>query len=176
MVFSNHGQSRRRLVVLSCPGLGRLLGLGSGGKRRVYALAAGDRVSPLRASARAPSHAQGLDPLANHNRLQPDHLRHFFNSLWNSFFHPCLFLRTGGRCLSGFSLLGSAVFIRFARLSLRPTQRTAGTRFDGEPRVGISLEQHRSGLRVVHYFSRHDLPVTLGSGGRRPGECRRPLF
>src|SRR5438128_12054298 len=123
MVFSNHEQSRQHLVVLSCPGLERLLGLGSNGKRRVYALAASDRVSPLRASARAPSHAQGLEPLANHNRLQPDHLRHFFNSLWNSFFHPCPFLRTDGQCLSGFSLLGSAVVIRFALLSLRPSQR-----------------------------------------------------
>ena len=103
LVFSHRGQSGRRLVVLSCARLGRLLGLGSGGKRRVHALAAGHGFFAFDSSAGAPAHAESVEPVADHHRLQPDHLRHLSHPLGNSVVDSCVFIGTGGRLFSWLS-------------------------------------------------------------------------
>ena len=58
-----HGRDLlRRLVVVSDPGVGRVLGLGPGGERLVHALADGDGLHPLGDDPGAEADAEGLEP------------------------------------------------------------------------------------------------------------------
>ncbi len=60
--FLSLGPADRRLVELSRARLGRLLGLGSGGERRVHALAHRHRVPALGDDPGAAAHAEALEP------------------------------------------------------------------------------------------------------------------
>src|SRR5215831_6428329 len=111
LVLSNGRQSRGRLVVLSCPRLGWLLGVGSRGKCCLHALATGYCLSPFGTGPRTPADAQSVEPLVDYHRLQFDDLRNFSHTVWNSIFDTRLLLWACRKCLSCFS------FVRSARIS-----------------------------------------------------------
>ena len=62
-------------------GLGRLLGLGSGGERRAAPVVHGDGVPALGDGAGAAQHAARLERDARHPHVLPDHLRHVHDAV-----------------------------------------------------------------------------------------------
>ena len=69
------------VVGLRGAGLGRLLGVGSGGEREPPALAHHDRVPPLGDDPGEARDAQALEPGAHHRDVPAQHLRHLHHPL-----------------------------------------------------------------------------------------------
>ena len=71
----------RHVVGLRRAGLGRLLGVGSGGERELPAVAHDDRVPAFGDDPGEARHAQALEPGAHHRHVPAQHLRHVHHPL-----------------------------------------------------------------------------------------------
>src|ERR671923_2863567 len=69
--------------------MGRLLGLGSGGKCVIYAMAYGHSISPFGDDSGKKRHAQSLEYGFGHFDLRPLHLWHISDAEWSNFFCAC---------------------------------------------------------------------------------------
>ena len=74
--FLTVGDRARRVVVVPGARLGRVLGLGPGRERVVPAVAVRHRLPALGPGPGATGPAAGVEPVARHRHLQPDHPRH----------------------------------------------------------------------------------------------------
>ena len=166
VVLPHPRQPGGSLVVLPRARLGRLLGLGPGGERRLHALASGHRVPALGAGAGAARHAQDLEPAADHHRLQPHHLRHLSHALGGALLDPRLFIRSGGDVLPGIPRLRAGLVPRTPGVAQRPASRAARARLRGQPRIGLRAEQRSLRVRAVHHFPRHGLSAAVAGRGR----------
>src|SRR5688500_16780144 len=99
---TRYGEPAGRLVGLSRARLGRLLGLGSGRERRDHALVRRDSLHPLGHDPGAAWDAEGLEPGAAPDHLQPGDFRHLRRSQRGDLLGPLL------RDLSGRALVPGA--------------------------------------------------------------------
>src|SRR5580698_9469327 len=72
--------------------MGRLLGMGSGRKRRLYAMASYDRLPSFRDDSRTQRHAEGLELGSDRHGFRVDPIRHLHHAqrsyLVGPFVHP----------------------------------------------------------------------------------------
>src|SRR4030095_89096 len=117
-----------------------------------------------------------LEPLVDYHRLQFDDLRNFSHAIGNSVFDSRLLLGARRKCLSCFSFVRPAQFLRTLGVPGGSPQRTTGTGFDGQPGVGFSVEQYRSGVGAFYDLPRDNFSVALGGDCRHAGQRWRALF
>src|SRR5882672_5274771 len=89
LALSGCRYSLRRTMGVCRTRLGWILGLGSGRKCLIYAMAHGDSVSPFGDDSGKKRHAQSLEYDFDHFDLWPLHLWHISDAEWRDFFRAC---------------------------------------------------------------------------------------
>ena len=157
-------------------GLGRLLGLGSGGERQLHALADRNRLSPLRDDAGEEGHDEELERLAHLLHLPAHPARHVAHSRRISQFRArlrAILHRHLVRCLHGHRARGLHLHLRAAAQS---SQERASSRVAGQPRIQLPLQQSRPPHRLLRHSLGNALPHPLGIRSRQQGHRRRSVL
>src|SRR5580704_11030821 len=90
VVLSNRGHSSWRTLGLRGPRMGRLLGMGPGGKCLAASLADRHGVPAFGDDAREARHDESLERLAGVLDVYSLHSRYFFDAKWSGQLRPCL--------------------------------------------------------------------------------------
>ena len=123
------------LVVVRHSGLGRLLGLGSGGERIALALALRHGFSAFGDGSREPRHSGGLEHIAHLRCFQPDYSRHFSDTLGSAGLGAFLY-RIGYRARA-------ARVLRFQLRGVRGACGLAGGKHQGRQTAAVGVQSHR---------------------------------
>src|SRR6266699_2205764 len=157
-------------------GVGRLLGLGSRGKRLAPSLAHDDRVSAFGDGPGKARHAEEMEPGADHRLVAALDLWHVHHALGRdlerAFVHPVerglLLPRVSGR--------GRCGQLRAVRDSSPVAHRGDPARVDGEPRGELPVQQPAAHRHRVFGAVGDAVPDPVGAGAGHEGHGRAALL
>ncbi len=166
----------RCMVVVPGARLGRILGVGPGGERRVAAVALRDGLPPLDARPGAARPHAGLEPLPVDRDLRADHPRHLPDPVRGDQLGPRL-LRVGPRAVAHRVLLRRGhPGLRAHRLARRPLALSGWHRRPARTGGCVPAQQRALRRLRLRRAARDLVPAPLPGGDSAAGQCGRAVL